>query len=187
MISEKLHALDIRLLAKVFIPIANWIDTNWHINPWQLAAKIMMVSAVLAVLDLVYSAKLTMGGILWHAFLAIIILLVRAADIWKLTKISDQYERRPDIMPADWIIFAQPISRMMHLFLGFMITIPSALAAGIHAYHGILPFLFYFVPQMWFPLAGVGYYFAGVLRPPAKRKEKKVNVPLGATLAGIKL
>ncbi len=183
MIAKVMHDLDIRLLARIFIPAANWIDENWHINPWQLAAKIMIASTVLAMFDLFVRPG---RGIVWPAFLAIIILLLRGFEIWKLSKISDDYERSPDVMPVGWLYFNVPFSRIWHMIWGFGITIPSALMGGIMFHHGVTNFIIYFVPQLWFPLAGVGYYFAGVLRPPGKRKQKKVRIPFGAILAGVK-
>lgn len=179
--------LDDWLIRKIFAPIAHATDNRLHLNPWQLAAKIMMVSAVLVTADaMINNTKKTWGGLSWNILITCMIIGIRAIEVYKLSKISDSYEKRPDILPADTIFFIQPFSRVMHIFLSLWLCPLDFIGTYLLYHNNLWAVTIHYLPQLWFFVAGIGYYFAAVPRPPAKRKEKKVHAPIGAQLAGIK-
>jgi len=183
MISEKLTSLDIWLIRRCIMPISHEIDRRWHVNPWDQAAKILMFSAVLAVMDLLLNVAKGWGMTALAVLLILAILLVRGFDIIRLSRISEAYEKNPAVIPVDWLYYVIPHNRMMHLFMGFGLFAPFDLASSLAAYSGILSVCIHFIPRLWFGVAGIGFYFAACPRPPAKRKEKKVHAPIGAELA----
>jgi len=184
----KLGDIDGWMIRRVFAPISHWIDYRFRINPWRQAIYILMISGVLAVLDLTVNVMM----ISWWAvpigvLCAAMILLCCAVDILRLTKISEQYERRPDIIPADAIYYAIPFNRVMHLGIGLLVFFPVDLITELTVHGKSIPMMIvHGIPRLWFIVAGIGMYFAAVPRPPAKRKKKKVYAPLAAILAGMR-
>lgn len=187
--TNKLMRADLWVIRNICMPLTSAVDQRFHINPWKLAANVMMASAFLAVIDIsLYDiiGSSTAEKCLW-VFLGSLILMARALDIRQLTLISDKYEKRPDIMPMEWLYFIQPISRLCHIIPGIILFFLGDIVSALTKAHGsAFIFAVYFIPRMWYILAGIGYYIAAVPRPPAKRKEKKVHAPMFGELARVK-
>lgn len=170
-VGEAFDYVDTVMFVYIFRPISNFLDKYCHINPWQLAIYVFMLSAICSTMSLVF------GEPHWYALdipLAMLIILVRALDIYRLSKISEKYEAKPsDTLDINWLYFFLPFNRRWHWYLG-LILLPIDIFAAFNHNHDWLGITAGTFARSWFFIAGIGFYFAALPRPPAKRKEYKM-------------
>lgn len=182
-----MERIDLWLLGKIFIPISKWADYRFHLNPWKIAIQFMMVSALMVAIQ---AALFFVRDPLWMGIFNLLsvtlILFMRSIDIIRLTRISNEFERRPDIMPRDTMIYTLvPSLRILYLWfggvLGAALVIPGLMLPS-HVPTDI-PMA---ICTFWIFTAGIGFYFAACPRPPAKRKKAEEKAPIGAQMAGVR-
>lgn len=172
---------DAYIMHKAFVPIAWKIDERWHVNPWRIAIYIFTASAFLMIVSLGMSGM----PVTLQIILGAVLMLVRAADIRRLSRISERWERAvargnfDGALSIDMVRYWQPWNRVYYLLCSLIFFLPvdiGALIASLQIHHGWFPHakdIALFVSGQWFALCTPAYYFAGVLPPLNKRKEKK--------------
>ena len=182
-LTEAVQRTDLWIIIKIFYPLSGKIDERFHINPWRVASYFLLASTALLFADMLCNVH----SLWFDAAFGPIMLLIRWFELSKLSKISEAYERNPmGMMPSAWAFFMSPLNRIWGLWFGLLFFTPLDLAAAVVTYKSPLAFAFRFIPGLWITVGGIGYYFAVCPRPPAKRKEKKVEAPSWATPAMIK-
>lgn len=183
MILRALDRLDTWLVLRVFMPIAHWVDYRWHINQYDLAAKVMTAGLALCV---ALNAEEAIKN--WHhGWLNVIsagsCVWVYSHQLRDLQKASKAYERNPCAIPREAIGFiAMWPLRMLLLFLGlFLLCIEGLADTILHRWPWDA------VVNSWMLLIAIGWYLAGGLPPWRARKKKERRSPwVAPLLAGVK-
>lgn len=175
--SGVLEKIDSKLLWGACWPIAKKVDYYLHISPTEIAIKLMMVSAIMAIFDSIANHA-AWGGLSMRVMditITLLIIMIRAWDIYTLSVIEKKWRERPNMMPLEMVRYILPFNRIMYLLIGFMMLLPLDIVSSVGRSGGsVLSFIWHFLPRIWFETAGVAYYFAALPRPPAKRKEYKM-------------
>lgn len=170
---DAIMRMDVLILSRVFMPFAHWVDYRFHKNQFDLAA--IFLSAGMALNAAQTLQDILHDGWLIGAMMAMstgILIWVYSWHMRKLSKASEAYERRPDIISLDAAFFMviMPPGRMLLLLLGGLIVlmdIPLAMLSPTMIH------LIRIVTSAWMLCVAISQYIAGGLPPRRDRKKKK--------------
>lgn len=163
---------DFFLLARVFMPICEWIDWRFHRSPYQQAKAVIVLAQALQIAATVVASRHAWWITPIMAMLSVFLHFTIFRDYRrKLDACQRQFERRPDRICWEQYYFLMqlvPPVRLLQLIMGLLIMAPL-LAADIAQGGGWGALM-----NSWVWLVAVMLYIAGCPPPTRPRREKKV-------------
>jgi len=157
------------LLARVFTPIAHWIDYRFHVNTYKVAGFLFQGSVMSASVFILISLLAFGEGRTAVAILGILFSGIWAMAGWGgvqiMARADRDYESNPGIYPKDAAIFVAGVrSFPFILFIGSMMF-----AFGIS--DGLSGDILRFLASPYIALHSMGDFFAAV--PPSGRPRRE--------------